>query len=55
MLPLAEVQELLSNSSSKIEDSVSVTEDKLRSTREEMESLKVDLYARFGKSINLET
>ncbi|KAL8764854.1 MAG: hypothetical protein Q9203_006781 [Teloschistes exilis] len=55
MLPLAEVQELLSNSSSKIEDSVLATEEKLRSTREEMESLKVDLYARFGKSINLET
>lgn len=55
MLPLPEVQELLTKGTSKIEESVSVTEEKLRDIREEMESLKVDLYARFGKSINLET
>ena len=54
-LPLPEVQELLATSTSKIEDSVSAVEDKLGAIREEMESLKVDLYARFGKSINLET
>ncbi|KAI4179464.1 MAG: hypothetical protein LQ346_007187 [Caloplaca aetnensis] len=55
MLPLPDVQELLAQGTSKIEKSVSATEGKLRSIREEMESLKVDLYARFGKSINLET
>ncbi|KAL8902648.1 MAG: hypothetical protein Q9207_004504 [Kuettlingeria erythrocarpa] len=55
MLPLPDVQELLAQGTSKIEESVSATEGKLRSIREEMESLKVDLYARFGKSINLET
>ncbi|KAL9598086.1 MAG: hypothetical protein Q9219_004717 [cf. Caloplaca sp. 3 TL-2023] len=55
MLPLSEVQELLSKATGKIEGSVSATEGKLSSVREEMESLKVDLYARFGKSINLET
>ena len=54
-LPLPEVQELLATSTSKIEESVSAVEDRLGSIREEMESLKVDLYARFGKSINLET
>ena len=54
-LPLQEVQELLSTSTRKIEDSVSAAEEKLGSVREEMEQLKVDLYARFGKSINLET
>ena len=54
-LPLPEVQELLASSTSKIEESVSAVEDRLVSIREEMESLKVDLYARFGKSINLET
>ena len=54
MLPLPEVQELLSKETNKIEDSVSTTEGKLSSIREEMESLKIDLYARFGKSINLE-
>ncbi|KAI4277478.1 MAG: hypothetical protein LQ337_001751 [Flavoplaca oasis] len=55
MLPLPEVQQLLSKSTEKIESSVSATEEKLGDIREEMNSLKVDLYARFGKSINLET
>ncbi|KAL8937010.1 MAG: hypothetical protein Q9216_004639 [Gyalolechia sp. 2 TL-2023] len=55
MLPLPEVQELLTSASGKIEKSVSATEGKLSGIRDEMESLKVDLYARFGKSINLET
>ncbi|KAL8841269.1 MAG: hypothetical protein Q9176_003362 [Flavoplaca citrina] len=55
MLPLPEVQQLLSKSTHKIESSVSATEEKLSDIREEMNSLKVDLYARFGKSINLET
>lgn len=55
MLPLPEVQDLLSKSTSQIEESVSATEGKLSTIREEMETLKVDLYARFGKSINLET
>ena len=54
-LPLPEVQELLAASTSKIEESVSAVEDRLGAIREEMESLKIDLYARFGKSINLET
>lgn len=54
-LPLPEVQELLASSTSKIEESVSAVEDRLGDIREEMESLKIDLYARFGKSINLET
>lgn len=55
MLPLSEVQDLLSKATGKIEESVSATEGKLSGIREEMESLKADLYARFGKSINLET
>ncbi|KAI4139661.1 MAG: hypothetical protein LQ341_004134 [Variospora aurantia] len=55
MLPLPDVQELLAKGTDKIEQSVSATEQKLSSIREEMDSLKVDLYARFGKSINLET
>lgn len=54
-LPLPEVQELLSLSTERIEKSVAAIEQKLGGVREEMESLKVDLYARFGKSINLET
>jgi prefoldin subunit 4 len=54
-LPLAEVQELLSASTGNIEESVSAVEAKLSTVREEMTGLKVELYARFGKSINLET
>jgi prefoldin subunit 4 len=54
-LPVEEVRELLASSVTKIEESVSAVEDKLGTVREEMEQLKVELYARFGKSINLET
>lgn len=54
-MPLPEVQEMLSLSTTKIEESVSTIENKLGTIREEMESLKVELYARFGKSINLES
>jgi prefoldin subunit 4 len=50
-----EVSELLALSMTKIEESVSTVKDKLGTVREEMEQLKIDLYARFGKSINLET
>ncbi|KAG4440324.1 hypothetical protein IFR05_004176 [Cadophora sp. M221] len=54
-LPLSEVQELLESSISKIDENVSALEEKLSTTREEMDQLKVELYGRFGKSINLET
>ena len=54
-LPLPEVQELLAASTEKIEASVSTVEGKLGRIRDEMEQLKVELYSRFGKSINLET
>ncbi|KAI4129250.1 MAG: hypothetical protein LQ347_003859 [Umbilicaria vellea] len=54
-LPLPEVQEMLSLSTEKIEEEVSGIEEKLSGIREEMQQLKVALYARFGRSINLET
>ena len=54
-LPVLEVQEMLSSSTEKIEEAVSEVQSKLSTIREEMEQLKVELYARFGKSINLET
>ncbi|MCJ1284857.1 hypothetical protein MMC26_004194 [Xylographa opegraphella] len=54
-LPLPQVQELLSSSTEKIEEEVSTVEEKLSEIREEMQQLKVALYARFGRSINLET
>lgn len=54
-LPVPEVQELLSASTEKVEEAVTEIETKLGTIREEMEQLKVQLYARFGKSINLES
>ncbi|KAK0706946.1 Prefoldin subunit-domain-containing protein [Lasiosphaeria miniovina] len=52
---LPQAQEMLGVSSAKIEDEIAVLEDKLAGIRDEMSELKVDLYARFGKTINLET
>lgn len=54
-LPLPEVHDLLSDSTKKIEKEVTDVEGDLGTIREEMDELKVQLYARFGKSINLET
>ncbi|KAI9838122.1 MAG: hypothetical protein M1819_006278 [Sarea resinae] len=54
-LRLPEVQERLSSATDKIELDVTALEDKLGDIREEMQQLKVSLYARFGRSINLET
>lgn len=46
---------MLAASTEKIEEEVSAVEEKLGTVREEMQELKVSLYARFGRSINLET
>lgn len=54
-LPLPAVQGLISASAEKIDKSVSGVESQLSEIRERMEELKIQLYARFGKSINLET
>ncbi|KAL5593985.1 hypothetical protein BROUX41_001038 [Berkeleyomyces rouxiae] len=53
-LPLEQAQELLAQSATRLDDDTSELEDKLFTLREEMTELKVQLYARFGKSINLE-
>ncbi|MBZ6376416.1 MAG: prefoldin subunit [Kocuria palustris] len=54
-LPLSDAQGMLSTSTEKIDADVSKLEDSLGELREEMQQLKVALYARFGRSINLET
>ncbi|KAI9808181.1 MAG: hypothetical protein M1825_004638 [Sarcosagium campestre] len=54
-LPLSEVHDLLSSSSESLDEEISGLNDKLSSIRDEMTQLKVALYARFGRSINLET
>lgn len=50
-----QAQEMLSTATEKLEEEVEGLEEKLGTTKEEMQELKVQLYARFGRSINLET
>lgn len=54
-LPQPEVLELLEASTKDIDKEVTSLEEKLEGVQEEMQELKVSLYARFGRSINLET
>ncbi|GAP88645.1 putative prefoldin subunit 4 [Rosellinia necatrix] len=54
-IPLPLAQDMLASSTSRIEEEVSELEDRLGTTKEEMQQLKIELYARFGRSINLET
>ncbi|KAL1980014.1 hypothetical protein VTN96DRAFT_4811 [Rasamsonia emersonii] len=54
-LPLSEAQALLASSTEELDGEVSRLEESLADLREEMQQLKVALYARFGRSINLET
>jgi prefoldin subunit 4 len=49
-----EVQELLTAAVARIDEEVSTLEEKLTGFRDEMQTLKAELYGRFGKSINLE-
>ncbi|KAL4780503.1 Prefoldin subunit-domain-containing protein [Aspergillus varians] len=54
-LPLEEAQSLLASSTEQIDSEVAKLEEKLGDMHDEMQELKVALYARFGRSINLET
>ena len=54
-IPLEQAQEMLATSNSQAEEDIAALEDRLSSLRDEMSQLKVHLYARFGRSINLET
>lgn len=55
MLPQSQVEDLLSTSTSKLNESILKADSHIGDIRDEMEQLKINLYARFGKSINLET
>lgn len=46
---------MLGIQTTRTEEETNGVEEKLGSIRDEMTQLKVDLYARFGKQINLET
>ncbi|KAI1965387.1 hypothetical protein LOZ58_001234 [Ophidiomyces ophidiicola] len=54
-LPLSEAQTLLSSASEQIDEDIVKIEQNLGEIRDELQKLKVVLYARFGRSINLET
>ncbi|RFU78855.1 gim complex component gim3 [Trichoderma arundinaceum] len=54
-LPLEQAQEMLGAATTRIDEETLELEEKLGSIHEEMTQLKVELYARFGKQINLET
>jgi prefoldin subunit 4 len=53
-VPLSEAQEMLATSTEQIDNEVSRLEESLQELRDEMKGLKAQLYARFGKSINLD-
>ena len=46
---------MLGVSTARLEGEIEALEDSLTNIRDEMSQLKVELYARFGRSINLET
>lgn len=46
---------MLTTSTEQIDTDVAKLEDSISELREELQQLKVSLYARFGRSINLET
>jgi prefoldin subunit 4 len=54
-LPLPQAQEMLEHSTARLDEEIGELEEKMGTIREEMTQLKVELYARFGKTINLET
>ncbi|KAI9808494.1 MAG: hypothetical protein M1826_000413 [Phylliscum demangeonii] len=54
MLPLPEVQQLLAEANRNLDEEVLVLDEQLGNIRNEMQELKVALYARFGQSINLD-
>ena len=54
-LPLSDAQSMLSSSTEQIDTDVAKLEEKVSELHDELQQLKVALYARFGRSINLET
>jgi chaperonin cofactor prefoldin len=53
-IPLSEATSLLSTSTEEVSTDITKLEEQVSGIREEMESLKAHLYARFGRGINLE-
>jgi len=53
-LSLPEVQKRLESSADELDEEIEKLERRMEAAKEEMEELKVGLYAKFGKAINLE-
>jgi len=53
-LPLDDVQQLLGKNTESIDQEIEELENKMDKNKDTMGELKVALYAKFGKSINLE-
>ena len=53
-LKVEEVQELLEERTKQVEKEIEELEEEAEKNREVMEGLKVQLYAKFGKAINLD-
>lgn len=54
-LPLEEAQSLLTAATDQADVDIAKLEENISEVKEEKQQLKVALYARFGRSINLET
>ena len=54
-IPHEQAKAMLGIAAAKLETEIESLEEKLETIRAEMNGLKVDLYARFGRTINLET
>jgi len=53
-IPLAEAQEMLGTATEEADKEIEALDDKVGGVRDEMNGLKAELYARFGRGINLE-
>lgn len=53
-LPLEDVQGLLEKSAQAVTEEIEGLEERIEKNDEAMKALKVKLYAKFGKAINLE-
>ncbi|KAF3907382.1 hypothetical protein ABW21_db0200744 [Orbilia brochopaga] len=54
LLRVEEVRELLEKESSDIDEEIEQLEERVKNEQDKMDELKVQLYAKFGRSINLE-
>lgn len=54
-VPLEQAQQMLETATARVDAETAEVEGKMSAVGDQMTQLKIDLYARFGKQINLET